>query len=149
MPVNQTCPMKFEQLSRAPTASNGRRHRARSSLLRLSLSRITANRQQPRRGPKKWIWNCLRRSLSTKAVFLLLCLLVTRLLVHHADALLALVRHPTEPTTFFKTCRMGDKEILLRSWRKPYVFTAYGDETKRFIRSQPISALQRAPRPSA
>jgi len=139
--------MNFERQSNLfPTTTGSRR--ARPSLLRLSLSRISAQRQQPPR-KKRWLRDCLRHALSTRLVLLLLGVLLLRILAHHATAILELVRDPTEPTTFFRSYRIHGKEVVLRSWRKPIIFTPFKDETKRFIRHQPISELQRAPRPSA
>lgn len=140
--------MKFERISEIPVSDSATR-RPRPSLLRLSFSHIAKQQQQQPQRPGKWIWKCLRRALSTRMAFLLLSLLLLRILVHHAATVLALFRDPTAPTTFFKTHRIRDKEILLRSWTKPYVFPAFSDETKRFIRHQPISELQRKPRPTA
>lgn len=124
--------------------------RPRPSLLRLSLSRIAAQRNlKPPRRKGRWFWKCLRQALSTKVVLLLLGLLLFRILSHHAATLLSLFRDPTEPTTFFKTYRIHKKEIVIHPWRRPLIFTPFADDTKRFVRLQPILELQRAPRPSA
>lgn len=136
----------LERCSELPAGAPSAR-RARPSLLRLSFSRITKqqDQQQPRRRDK-WLRKCFRRARMT---LFLLSLLLCPILIHHTATVLAWFRDPTEPTTFFKTYRIGDKEILLRSWSKPFVFPAFSDETKRFIRHQPIAELQGEPRPSA
>lgn len=141
-----SCDMKFERMSERPTGGPPAR-RTRPSLLRLSFTRITARHQQPLRTDEV-AWKGSRRSLCTKSALLLFSLLLFHFLIHHADAVLALLRDPTEPTTFFKTYRVHGKEIVLRPWTKPYIFKAFSDETKRFIRHQPIVELQLAPRPS-
>lgn len=133
------------QLSSTPPARHTRR--PRPSLLRLSLSRITGQRRQPKQ--RSCVRSCIQRALSTRLVLLLLGWLIVRILYHHAGSVLALVRDPTTPTTFFKTYRIGDKEVLLRSWRKPHVFTPFSDATKQFTRTQPIPELQRGPRPAS
>lgn len=76
-------------------------------------------------------------------------MLMFRVLVHHASSILALVRDPTEPTTFFKSYRIGDKGVVLRAWRKPYFFKPFNDATQEFMRSRKMPELQRGPRPSA
>lgn len=134
-----------EQLNGTPPARLNRR--PRPSLLRLSLSRITRQRRLPKK--RSWVWSCIQRALSTKLVLLLLGWLMIRMLYHHAGSILALVRDPTTPTTFFKTYRIGDKEVLLRSWRKPHIYSPFSDATKQFTRTQPIPELQRSPRPAS